>query len=121
MKNKQELEAAAGEFLDRARSTDVREDFKHVYETIMKPVLEFLKKLTGPKTDAKIDKWEHSCEAIIAGQHPDVANYCEVWNKYYIKTMLRGVQVLTGPKVDKAISVFIDISESFCNGVVPAE
>lgn len=115
MKNKHELEAVAGEFMARPRNADVIADFTHVYANIVKPVLDFAKHITGPKWDARIDQWEHSAQLICDGQHPDVANYCQVWDKFHIKQILRLLQLITGPKVDKAIDVFIQISEGFCH------
>ena len=115
MANKQQLEANADSVMDSAEQADTTvQQFCILWQGIIKPALELVKNITGPKIDQQIDNLAKAADGLCDGTNPDAKNYCLYWHTFHVKALLKMVEVFTGPKVDKAINKFIAISDSLC-------
>src|ERR1700741_2115649 len=98
MVTKQELEANADAVLAAAdQETDPVKQFAKVWNGIIKPVLELVKSFTGSRIDDQISKLEYAADALCNGTNVDAANYCQAWNDFHLKGLLKMIQVFTGP------------------------
>lgn len=115
MATKQELENSADGILDAAaQENDPIKQFCVIWTGTVKPVLELVKVFTGANVDNQIDKLIYAADGICKGSNVDVKNYCDAWQAFHLKGLLKGIQIFTGAKVDKAINRFIELSDSLC-------
>ena len=96
-----------------AAGTDI-EKFCLIWNGSIKPILQTVKLITGPKVDKQIDDLSHSADLVCSGEHPDVMKYCTAWRVLHLESVLRLVETFVGPKVKQAIETFITISDSLC-------
>ncbi len=115
MATKQQLELSAdGIIMNAENAEDPIKQFCIIYNGTVKPTLQLVKNFTGAKMDEQIDKLIYAADGVCSGDNPDVKNYCNVWNTFHLKGILKSIQFFTGPKVDKALNKFIEISDSLC-------
>ena len=101
--------------LDQAgQTTDPKKKFCILWNGSIRPVLEVIKKITGPKVDAQINDLEKACDQVCSGDNPDVANFCNAWKSLHLESVLRLVETFTGRKVKAVINEFINIADSLC-------
>lgn len=114
--NKQELEASAASTLESTSAqTDPKATFCLLWGGTVKPALNLVKLITGPKVDAQIDKLIEAADGVCDGTGGPVDKFCIVWEQYNLKTLLQMVQLFTGAKVDMALNKFIYVAESMCS------
>ncbi|MBC7745615.1 MAG: hypothetical protein H7096_10970 [Flavobacterium sp.] len=115
MMTKQEIESNVTEVLNNAeKSENSIEQFSLIWQGTIKPALSLVKLITGKKIDKRLDQLEVAADGIgeaTGGQ----GKFCLVYSSLQIKTLLKTIQIFTGPKVDLAVNKFIGLSDEICN------
>ncbi len=115
MMTKQELENNISEVLTEAdNSQDKVQKFKLIWQGSVKPALGIVKLITGRRTDMRIDELIEAADNLSEGNPSGESKFCAVWNNLHARSLLKAIQIITGPKVDKALNKFIDIADSIC-------
>ncbi|MBE7178320.1 MAG: hypothetical protein INR69_18110 [Mucilaginibacter polytrichastri] len=119
--NKNELESHTDSVLSAtAAQPDPKAQFCMLWSGTVKPALNLVKIITGPKVDAQIDKLIEAADAVCDGTSPQLGKFCMIWDQFNLKTLLQMVQLFTGPKVDMALNKFIYLAENMCEVEVKA-
>jgi hypothetical protein len=112
---KQQIESAAPGVLAAAQAqTDPRQQLCTIWTGVVRPKLELLKAITGPKVDTMINQVETALDNFCNNTNPDVNNFCNVWNTFHLETVLRTLEIFVGPNVKKAIDKFVQLADSIC-------
>ena len=112
---KQQLELNAESVLSTASLTgDPKQQFCQIWNGVLRPALELVKHITGPRIDKIINELEKAADGVCSGTNPDIQNFCKVWNAFHIESILKIIEVFVGPNVKKAIDKFIEIADSLC-------
>jgi len=114
MATESQLEASAPNVLSTVeQKTDPVEKFCIIWTQTVNPILELVKKFTGKKTDAKIEKLQELAKKVCSKEDGAREKFCAYWPT--IEPILKAIMILTGPKVDKALLKFIEIADNLCN------
>ena len=107
------LETSAGTALQNAQQEQEKiKQFCALWQGAVRPVLDHFKAF--PKVGKMITELETALDNVCNSTNPDIQNYCLLWNKFHLESVLNFVKGIAGPKVKKALNQFIELSDELC-------